>query len=159
MRKLTVYLAAGLFNVAERERNLRLAWQLRKLGHAVIVPQHEALKFFNQETATFDVAGIVKDCLESCARKGVICVMCADGSEADSGAAIELATAVAKNGRAVVYRTDFRTAPEKEVGVNAMLKMPGVIYVYEPCFAITINKINAFYRHLALKIHEALIRL
>ena len=48
MEKKKLYLAAGLFNAGERLHNLYLEKHLNMLGYEVILPQREALKFFQE---------------------------------------------------------------------------------------------------------------
>jgi len=151
----TIYLAAGLFNAGERLHNLFLEKFLKKLGHKVILPQREALKFFDGER--FNVDAIVEDCKQSCTNPKHICVACADGADADSGTVVEYGMAIISNGRAIVYRTDFRTAEEKEVGVNAMLKAKGTSFIYYPCFFTELDEVDVYYEELSRKIHEAIL--
>lgn len=76
----TLYLASGLFNAGERLHNLYLEKHLIELGYKVILPQREALKYFNGKS--FDVAGIVADCKRSCTDKKVLYIGNADGADA-----------------------------------------------------------------------------
>lgn len=151
----TIYLAGGLFNAGERLHNLFLERYLIKLGHKVILPQREALKFFDTEKGQFDVAGIVEDCRKSSANPRNILVGNADGADADSGTCVEYGMAITATGKVVVYRTDFRTAPEKEIGVNAMLKAKGTTFIYHPSFFTELEQVDKYYTELAQKIHEA----
>ncbi len=125
-----IYLAGGLFNAGQRLHNLFLEKYLRELGHEVILPQREAVKFFDRDH--FDTAGIVEGCKQSVTNPDNVYVGSADGADADSGTAIEYGLAIASAGRAIVYRTDFRTAEEKELGANAMFRVKGTIFVYHP---------------------------
>jgi len=152
-----IYLAAGLFNAAERLHNLFLEKELKKLGHEVILPQREALKHFNGKQ--FDTVAIVEDCTKSSANPAYVIVVCVDGARADDGAAVEYGMAITATGRAVVYRTDFRTAPKKELGLNAMFKAKGTIFIYYPCFFTEIDEVCGYYKKLALKIHKAICKL
>ena len=80
---ITIYLAGGLFNAAERLHNLFLEKYLKESGYNVILPQREALKFF--KTDCFDVGGIVDDCRQSCINPSHIFVGSTDGADADRG--------------------------------------------------------------------------
>lgn len=151
---LTIYLAGGLFNAAERLHNLFLEKHLKELGYNVILPQREALKFF--DIGHFDVSGIVEDCKQSCTNHRHIFVGSADGADADSGTCVEYGMAIITTGKAIVYRTDFRTAEEKEIGVNAMLKAKGTSFVYHPCFFTKLEQVEAYYKELSQKIHEVI---
>jgi nucleoside 2-deoxyribosyltransferase len=149
-----IYLAGGLFNAGERFHNLVLEKYLRTFGYDVVLPQREAQKF--QKGDSFDVAAIVADCQRSCTDRNIVFVGCIDGADADSGTCAEYGMALAVTHRAIVYRTDFRTAVEKEVGVNAMLRAPGTIFVYEPCFATELDQMDAFYLRLAQALDRAI---
>lgn len=151
---VTLYLAGGLFNAGERLHNLYLEKHLKILGYEVILPQREALKFF--ETDHFNVAGIVEDCGLSAMSHKNLYIGNADGADADSGTCVEYGMAIIATKRAIVYRTDFRTAPEKELGVNAMLNVVGTKFIYFPCFFTKLNEVDAYYQSLAQKIHEAI---
>lgn len=128
---------------------------MKELGHSVVLPQREALKFFNKDR--FDVAGVAEDCKKSCIDPNNIYVGNADGADADSGTAVEYGMAIISTGKAIVYRTDFRTTEEKEVGVNSLLKTKGTTFIYHPCFFTELDQIDAYYKELASKIHEAIL--
>lgn len=152
-----IYLAGGLFNAAERLHNLFLEKALAELGHDVILPQREALKFFDKDKNQFDVASIVENCKQSCTDSNKVYVGSADGPDADSGTSVEYGMAIVSTGKAITYRTDFRTAEEKELGINAMLKARGTTFVYYPCFFTELNQVASYYKELAFKIHEAIV--
>ena len=149
-----IYLAGGCFNAAERMHNLLLEKQLQELGYTVVLPQRRALAFLNGDH--FDLAAMAEDCKQSCTGKERVVVASIDGTHADDGTSVELGMAIVATGRAVVYRTDFRTAEEKEAGVNAMLKVNGVVYLYHPCYLAELSKATSFYKELAAKIHTAI---
>ena len=149
-----ICLGGGLFNAGERVHNLFLEKYFLELRHIVILPQRRALRFFSVDH--FDVAGIVEDCKEMCTDKNIVYVGNADGADADSGTCVEYGMAIIATGRAIMYRTDFRTAEEKEVGVNAMLKAKGTIFIYHPCFVTETSEIEPYYRSLAPRIHKAI---
>lgn len=149
-----LYLAGGLFNAGERLHNLYLEKHLIKLGYKVILPQREALKYFDGKS--FDVAGIVDDCKCSCCDKKNLYIGNADGADADSGTSVEYGMAIISTGRAVVYRTDFRTALDRELGLNAMLTAKGTVFIYEPCFFTELDQVDGYYAKLAEKIHDAI---
>lgn len=151
---MKIYLAGGLFNAGERLHNLFLEKYLKECGYEVILPQREALRFF--DGTLFDVKGIVADCMQKSSDKGTLYVGSADGADADSGTAVEYGMAIISTGRAIVYRTDFRTALEKELGVNAMLCAEGTKFVYEPCFVTELSQVDEYYRRLATVIDVAI---
>lgn len=149
-----VYLAGGLFNAGERLHNLYLEKYLKALGYKVILPQREALKFFGGDV--FVIPLIVEDCKQSCTNPENICVVSSDGADSDSGTCVEYGMAIIATGRAVVYRTDFRTAQERELGVNAMLKAKGTSFIYHPCFFVELEQVDTYYKDLAQEIHRAI---
>lgn len=149
----TIYLAGGLFNAGERWHNLCLKRALEKLEYEVILPQDRALKFFDGKK--FDLDAIVRDCQSWTLNKDVITVVCLDGADADSGSAVEYGLAMAKNGRAIVYRTDFRTAMDCECGFNAMFRCQGTKIIYEPAYFVDEDGATNFYLSLAFQIDWA----
>ena len=150
-----LYLAGGLFNAGERFHNLLIEKHLVELGYKVVLPQREALKFQRRD-GSFDLKAIVQDCARYCRDDEVFVVACVDGPDADSGTAVEYGMAMATTGRAVVYRTDFRTSQDEgsEAGVNAMLRATGSLFVYAPCFATTLAEIDIYYAGLAKALHS-----
>lgn len=155
MNTLTLYLAGGLFGLAERVHNLRLAKELEKLGRLIILPQERALSFKGSKGAGTDRHAIATDCARYCCEKTVLYVGNLDGTDADSGTSVEYGLAVGATGRAVVYRTDFRTDPAQELGVNAMFLLPKTLFIYQPCFATSESEFDAHYQELAWRIHAA----
>lgn len=150
-----IYLAGGLFNAGERIHNLYLEKHLKALGHEVILPQREALKYY--EDCMFDIDAVQEDCKRHATDPMKICVVNADGADSDSGACVEYGMAITATGRAIVYRTDFRTAVEKEVGVNAMLRGRESVFVYSPCHFTELDEAEIYYEELARKIHGVLV--
>jgi len=152
---ITIYLAAPLFNVAQRIHNLVLCEELERLGYKVILPQIRALNF-RKSDGSFDTKGIAKDCLETIKTSNpdeFVFVGCLDGPDADSGTTVEFSAALHSNVRAVLYRTDFRTNLETECGVNAMFQFEDVPLIYLPCGATTREEFVKFYEKLAYEIN------
>jgi len=151
----TLYLAGGLFNAGQRLHIMYLERALKELGYDVIVPQREAVKH-QKEDGTFDVKGIVKECFETAGSTGMVTgdllVGCLDGADADSGTSVEYGAAMKSAGVCVVYRTDFRTNLEKEVGVNAMFGVEGTRFIYEPFYLTELDEVEVYYNTLAKKI-------
>ncbi len=152
---MKLYLAGGLFNVAERCHILNLEDRLKRFGHELILPQREALKFHDPSTGKFHVPSIVTDCRKAVENPANLGVFCGDGPIGDDGTAIEFGHAMTATGRAIVYRTDFRTDLEREVGVNAMWQQEGSIFIYYPCFVTELDQVSTYYGELAQRIHEA----
>ena len=150
----TIYMAGGLFNAGERLGNLYLEKYLKLLGHKIILPQREAIRFFKD--GKFDINSMVADCQKNSANEEVIYVGNADGADPDSGTAVEYGIAITVKGKAIVYRTDFRTALENEVGLNSMLRLKGTTFIYEPCFVTELDQADDYYKRLACKIHDAI---
>ncbi|TSC73437.1 MAG: Uroporphyrinogen III synthase HEM4 [Parcubacteria group bacterium Gr01-1014_70] len=152
MKKL--YLAGGLFNAGQQMHNLYLEKYLTELGYKIILPQREALKF--SAGKQFDLRAVGADCQRYAADTETVCVVNADGPDADSGGAVEYGIAVTKKGSAVVYRTDIRTTSENGSGINIMLQLKGSIIVRFPALLRELDEIPAYYCALAQKIHEAI---
>ena len=169
MIRRTIYLAGPLFGIADRHRNLLLAKELESLSYEVILPQKEALKFFNE--GKFDLKGIREGCCKDVYRSEVI-VANIDGPSADDGTAIEVGIAIlaqefsatnpAHNPHArlrpliICVRTDFRTAMDREVGINGMFGLANKI-IYKPAFINSLKEAANFYRELALEIDGFII--
>jgi nucleoside 2-deoxyribosyltransferase len=153
MDRVIVYLAGGLFNAGERLHNLYLKAYLEELELEVILPQQEALKFFKD--GVFNIPALSQDCRDSVANIDHIFVGNLDGADTDSGTATEFGIAITSTGRAVIYRTDFRTALDREVGRNAMFGLPGAEFVYYPCFFTSLDQVEDYYRGLAQQIYKA----
>ncbi|MDD4990491.1 MAG: hypothetical protein PHW31_04300 [Candidatus Pacebacteria bacterium] len=151
------YLVGGVFNVAERSHNIYLEKYLTELGDEVVLPQREALKHYNGRQ--FDTLAIMKDCVKFSTDPEYICVVCGDGARSDDGGSVEYGMTINATGRAIFYRTDIRTAPRKELGVNAMFKAGNTIYIFQPCIFTELGEIEAFYKKLAKKIHKAALQL
>lgn len=151
---LTIYLAGPLFSAGDRLHNLHLEKHLKALGYDVILPQREALKFC--DGGRFDLSEIARDCARSCRDKNNIFVGNTDGTDTDSGTAAEFGIAITATGRAVTFRTDFRTVTDREIGLNTMLTIDFSEFIYFPCGLSSLNEVDLFYNELAQKIHEAI---
>lgn len=149
-----IYLAGGLFNAGERLHNLYLEKHLTKLGYRVLLPQRRALNFV--KNGLFDLKAVVRDCQACCTNLGNWYCGSLDGADADSGTAVEYGMAVASTGRAIVYRTDFRTDTAHEIGVNGMFHAGSTFFVYEPCFFTDLSEVDGFYEKLAKHIDATL---
>ncbi len=157
MAKISIYLAGPLFGIADRHHNLVLAQELEKLGYKVVLPQKEALKFFDGER--FDLRGISENSKTQSMKNDVI-VANIDGPDADSGTAIEvgialLAASITNKPKVICIRTDFRTNREQEVGINGMFELADRV-IYAPAFASSLEEVTGFYKSLAKKIDNAI---
>lgn len=164
--KMTIYLAGGLFNIGERQRNLELGFELEIQGYNVIYPQKEALKFLKDEK--FDLPNLVQNCADLSSKCDVF-VGNLDGPDADSGTSVEFGIAFRacqtvgrwaiigpenkQKPLTILYRTDFRTVREQEVGINGMFNLADKI-IYKPAFINTLEEAKQFYRELAMEIDK-----
>ena len=154
-KPLAVYLAAGLFNSAERMRNAQVGALLQKFRREVILPQATAPQFLI-EGKGFDLKALSADCASHAANPKNVTVLIADGPTADDGGSVELGIAWAKTGRAIVVRTDIRTDTKKEIGLNGMFNLPGILQVICPCLAITELQVFEFHQRLGQHIEVAM---
>lgn len=154
---MTLYLAGGLFNAAERLHNLYLEKHLKELGYTVILPQREALKHLGD--TDFDIDSLRNECREFCNDSHILYVGCIDGPDADSGTAVEYGIAITATYKAIVYRTDFRTSQKHEIGINAMFGLQDTEIVIHPCYFTELEHVDAYYRVLAVSIHRAVQRM
>lgn len=166
MEKISIYSAGPLFNIATRHHNLLLARELEALGYSVILPQKEAMRFFDGQK--FDVAAICEDCEDKAMTTPVI-IANIDGADADSGTSNEVGVARATKKLAeklsdipwvwnpviICVRTDFRTDLEKEIGYNAMFNKADKL-IYKPAFVNSLDEVAVFYKELAREIDKAI---
>lgn len=152
----TIYLAGPLFTLAERTHNLNLERELRALGYKVILPQRRAMDFITPQG--LDLKQMAADCANHASNPENILVANLDGPDCDSGTAVEYGLAISAVGRAIVYRTDIRTATEKEVGLNAMFGLTDTTFIHMPCLVNTKDEVRDFYLALALEIHCAIVK-
>jgi len=130
-----------------------LARELTILGYEVILPQIEGEKFIVKGKP--DIKAICEDC-RSRAMTCDVLVANIDGTDADSGTAVEIGLAVATGIPVVIcVRTDFRTDMDKEVGVNGMLVIGDIECVYLPAFVNSLSEIPEAYQYLAISIRNA----
>jgi nucleoside 2-deoxyribosyltransferase len=108
----TIYFAAPLFTMAERMFNESLAKELETLGYKVNLPQ-KFCEGIEQEYLIFT------QCIIHIHKSDVV-VAILDGSDVDSGTAVEIGYAGGKNIPIVGVRTDFRTSSDGSNGVNVM---------------------------------------
>lgn len=149
-----IYLAGPLFGAADRHHNLHLERKLQALGYTVLLPQRRAKDFVLGNH--FDLDALAQDCAECAADPNVIYVGNIDGADPDAGTAMEYGTAIKATRRAVIYRTDFRTDIEQEIGIPAMFRMKGTKLVYHPCYISDLSEVEPYYTELALAIHKAI---
>jgi|SRR6185369_3148454 len=155
--KRKMNLCGGVFNVAERRHNARLDRALRELGRETVLPQREALRFLKD--GVLDLDRVALACQQAARDEKNILVLNLDGPDADGGGAVEYGIAIERTGRAITYRTDIRTAPEKELGRNAMFRLPVTEFIHIPCYSVEELETEAFYRKLAEEIENAAHRL
>jgi len=117
MNKHSVYFAAPLFSLAEREFNNRIVTGLRKLMPELnfIVPQEYA-------DESREKKGFIKIAFDYCIssiEKADVMLCMLDGSDADSGTCIEMGCAYALGKPIIGVRTDFRGSEDR--GLNLMV--------------------------------------
>ena len=112
-----IYLAGPLFNLAEKEFNVRFAEAIesRMKDVEVILPQERAPKFLHLENG---MKLVFEDCLKMVAEADIV-IAILDGPDADSGTGVELGYAYAVKTPIVGIRTDFRISEDR--GLNLML--------------------------------------
>ena len=116
---MKIFLAAPLFNEAEREFNSKIAKRLREKGFEVWLAQETS--FIKQGTLKEKRMIYEGDVLALKASDVVVAVL--DGMEVDAGVAYEMGYAKALGKPIVGLKTDYRTFSEKEK-VNLMLEIP-----------------------------------
>lgn len=110
------YLAAPLFSVYERARNVQVARVIEEEGFGVLLPQSIAAPLL--QDGTIDTQHIFRECLAQLESADGLLAL-ADGSDVDSGTAWEIGYAFARGLPIILVRTDMRRA-EKDV-VNAVV--------------------------------------
>ena len=116
-----IYLAGPLFNLAEKEFNVRFAEAIEsrmkydQKDVEVILPQERAPKFLHLENG---MKLVFEDCLKMVAEADIV-IAILDGPDADSGTGVELGYAYAVKTPIVGVRTDFRISEDR--GLNLML--------------------------------------
>lgn len=117
----SIYLAAPLFSLAEREFNERIAENLSQQGFLVILPQEEA-KNFMDETGQTDFKALAINCAKLAISADVM-IAILDGSDVDSGTAFEIGARCAFQKPTIGVRTDFRSSDDPQIRVNAMFRL------------------------------------
>lgn len=157
----TLYLAGALFDIAPQHHNFLLEAALQSRGYNTILPQREALRFF--DGTRFNLEAVRNDCrLKTASSDAVVATI--DGADTDAGTAIEIGIAVASKAQGsgkpfvICVRTDFRTDMEREIGVNGMLLLADKV-LYRPAFITAPTQVDQFYNELAADIDTAIQQL
>ncbi len=100
----TVYLAAPLFSIAERDFNRRLRDEIKSIGFSVFLPQEDSNNVKSNKRQEI----IFNKNLNAIENSDII-VAVVDGIDIDSGTAWEIGYASAKGKPVIGLRTDFRT--------------------------------------------------
>ena len=116
---MKVFLAAPLFNEAERLFNSKIARELREKGFEVWLAQEAP--FIQQ--GTHKEKKMIYEGDVSALKASDVVVAVLDGMEVDAGVAYEMGYAKALVKPIVGLKTDYRTFSEKEK-VNLMLEVP-----------------------------------
>jgi nucleoside 2-deoxyribosyltransferase len=156
VKKIRLYLAGGVFNAAQRLHNIFLETHLVSAAERmgidcqIVSPQKESLKHLKD--GVFNLEAMAEECADYCASRKFIIVCCLDGGTSDDGASVEYGIAIASTGRAITYRTDIRTAPKKELGINAMFGLDKTKRILKPCFFTKPEETELYYQSLAEEI-------
>jgi nucleoside 2-deoxyribosyltransferase len=162
VKRKKIYLAGPLFGIADRHHNLLLAKELERLGYAVVLPQRQASNPF--EGYHLQLIRIAEYCRNEVLNSDYV-VANIDGSDADSGTAVEVGMALSKAPLAthavpvvICVRTDIRTEADKEIGMNAMFRLAQKV-ICRPANVSSLQEIRTFYRELAGEIHSSIMEL
>jgi nucleoside 2-deoxyribosyltransferase len=131
----TVYLAAPLFTLAERQHNTELTRELTRRFKG------EVTFILPQEMTTdpqVDYESIAKTNLEALAGANVV-LACLDGVDVDSGTSFEAGYARSKGKPILAYRTDLRLGEAD--GVNAMLRYACTKYIQFSALDTTLDRL------------------
>lgn len=115
---MRIYLAAPLFNDAEKSYNKQVAAKLEAGGHSVFLPQTAP-----ENKPPRDLYNFLCAALDSCEIVVAIC----EGTDTDSGTAWEIGYAIAQNKPVYILRTDFRDRCDCG-GLNLMLFVPTTMH-------------------------------
>ena len=116
---MKIFLAAPLFNEAEREFNSKIAEKLRENGFEVWLAQETP---FIQQGTHKEKKTIYEGDVSALSSSDVV-VAVLDGMEVDSGVAYEIGYAKALGKPVIGIKTDYRTFSEMEK-INLMLEVP-----------------------------------
>ncbi len=140
---ITVYWAAPLFTLAEREFNLRCAQLFEMCGYKVILPQVQAEPLL-QKGGPGMFRAIAKMCMSTVvSAEAQVLVAILDGSDSDSGTSFEVGARVATQmergqGICIGVRTDFRSSEDGQT--NAMFRMMDKL-LYCPSFSTSTGEL------------------
>lgn len=125
----SMYLAAPLFSLAERNFNRQLAQALWAEGFLVLLPQ-ERTNNFRRLDGSVDLSGLALDCADL-ANSLDIMVAIVDGSDVDSGTALEVGMRHSHRKPILAVRTDFRGSEDPLTRVNAMFRLVDKLLIYD----------------------------
>jgi nucleoside 2-deoxyribosyltransferase len=137
---LQIFLAAPLFNEAERDFNSKVAAALRKEGFGVWLAQEHK---FVEDHSIKEKRAIFSEDLDAL-RKSDLILAVLDGVDVDTGVAFEMGFGYA-NGKPIVgLKTDHRLFSKVE-SINLMLEMP----LYRLCKSIieAIDVLKTYEKH------------
>ncbi len=117
--KKTLYLAAPLFSLAERDFNEKLRNGFEEMGFSVFIPQEDSndTEIAREDMNTSTIYKLNVQAIDNC---DLMVAVLDGGSDVDSGTAWEIGYACAKNIPIIGLRTDFRTLGPEGV-VNLMI--------------------------------------
>lgn len=119
-----IYVAAPLFNEMERERNIKVDNELRKIGFETYLPQRDGGVAYDMikenKMSKEEVRKHLFDTDYKAVQKADVVVCLLDGRTPDEGTCIELGMAYALNKICVAYKTDSR-AMDRNGDNNVMI--------------------------------------
>ncbi len=117
--KKTIYLAAPLFSLAERDFNEKLRNAFEEMGFSVFIPQEDSndTEITREDMDTSTIYELNLEAIDNC---DLMVAVLDGGSDVDSGTAWEIGYACAKKIPVIGLRTDFRTLGP-EGAVNLMI--------------------------------------
>ena len=159
---MKIYMAGPLFDIASQMHNLSLAQCLESFGYEIILPQRDAIKLIEGDASypkNDNVLAICMSCRKLLSTCDVI-VANIDGTDADSGTAMEVGIALESIHRPIVIcvRTDFRTDFNREIGINGMFLLADKT-IFKPPSLISLDNSEEFYNNLADEIDREIIRI
>ena len=163
-KKLTIYMAGGLFDAYKRLGNILLAKALKPLFKedvTIILPQNEAAKFLGED-GIFDMAKCSLECAMYCTVNDIVLANI-DGAQASSGTSLEVGLALYKKLHpddkkrpiVITYRTDIRTDVKKEAGRSGMYELADD-FIYEPAYPKGEEELLQLIERLAQRLHQAI---
>ncbi len=137
MNRRNIYVAGPLFSIAEQDFNVflvnSLAGELPELSF--ILPQKYSKSISGQKDFLERIFAYCIDSIENA--DALLCIL--DGSDVDSGTAIEMGYAYARHKPIFGIRTDFRSSEDR--GVNLMVSRVCTEMFWLPSYQFDLSKL------------------